>query len=584
MNRMPKKIIADVLVDVLATAGVERIYGLTGDSFNAINDSLRRDGRIQFQHIRHEETAAFAAGAEAAITGKLAVCAASCGPGNLHLINGLFDCQRNRVPVLAIATHIPSTEIGLHYFQETHPQELFKECSEFVELVTNPKQMPEILYRAMNTAIGKKGVAVIVLPGDVSIMEMKAPDTALWKPPVAPHIIPQEEEINTLANHLQTADKVTLFCGAGCAGAHDEVVKLASLLHAPVVHAFRGKEWVEWDNPYNAGMTGLLGYTSGYEAVDNCDLLLMLGTDFPYRPFYPSNAKVIQIDHDPSALGRRALLTQGIIGDVKDTLQILLPKLKQKESTEFSDRIKKTFKKFRSDLDSYAVPAKSGDAHHPQYVVNRINALADEDAIFTFDVGTPVIWSARHLHMNGKRRLLGSFNHGSMANAMMHAIGAQSACPNRQVISLSGDGGFTMMMGDVLSLKQLNLPVKVVVFNNGDLNFIALEMRASGYLDYATKLDNPNFADMAEAIGIKGVHIDSSVTDVDAKLKEAFQHDGPVIIDVAVNDQELAMPPKIDMKQAAGFGRFLVKAMLDGRGTELIDLAKTNWVKYKSLY
>ena len=580
---MAKKRISDVLIEVLANAGIERIYGITGDSLNSVNDSLRRNGKIAFEHVRHEETAAFAAGAEASLTGKLTVCAGSSGPGNLHLINGLFDCHRNRVPVLAIASHIPQSEVGLNYFQETHPENLFKECSSFCELISNPKQMPEILFRAMNAAVGNQDVAVIVLPGDVAVMETEIDELPVWHHPRLPHIVPQREDIEEMSAHLEKGERITLFCGAGCEGAHDEVVELAKRLQAPVVHAFRGKEWVEWDNPYDVGMTGLLGYTSGYRAIEHCDTLIMLGTDFPYRPFYPENAKVIQVDRDPSALGRRVPLTQGIIGTVKDTLKELLPLVGQRENTEFIDTIRKEYTKFRENLDSYAAAESDGVAIHPQYFVSRLNKLAAEDAIFTFDVGTPVIWTARHLKTNGKRRILGSYNHGSMANAMMHAIGAQNACPNRQVISLSGDGGFTMMMGEMLTLKQLNLPIKIFVFNNEELSFIAMEMKASGYLDYATDFVNPDFGKLAEAAGIKGVSIQNS-SEVDEKIMEALNHNGPVIVNVRVDKQELAMPPKIAYQQAKGFSKYLINAILDGRGTELKEMAKTNWMKYKSLF
>ena len=580
---MAKKRISDVLIEVLANAGIERIYGITGDSLNSVNDSLRRNGKIAFEHVRHEETAAFAAGAEASLTGKLTVCAGSSGPGNLHLINGLFDCHRNRVPVLAIASHIPQSEVGLNYFQETHPENLFKECSCFCELISNPKQMPEILFRAMNAAVGNQDVAVIVLPGDVAVMETEIDELPVWHHPRLPHIVPQREDIEEMSAHLEKGERITLFCGAGCEGAHDEVVELAKRLQAPVVHAFRGKEWVEWDNPYDVGMTGLLGYTSGYRAIEHSDTLIMLGTDFPYRPFYPENAKVIQVDRDPSALGRRVPLTQGIIGTVKDTLKELLPLVGQRENTEFIDTIRKEYTKFRENLDGYAAAEPDGVAIHPQYFVSRLNKLAAEDAIFTFDVGTPVIWTARHLKTNGKRRILGSYNHGSMANAMMHAIGAQNACPNRQVISLSGDGGFTMMMGEMLTLKQLNLPIKIFVFNNEELSFIAMEMKASGYLDYATDFVNPDFGKLAEAAGIKGVSIQNS-SEVDEKIMESLNHNGPVIVNVRVDKQELAMPPKIAYQQAKGFSKYLINAILDGRGTELKEMAKTNWMKYKSLY
>ncbi|WP_231867704.1 thiamine pyrophosphate-binding protein [Snodgrassella sp. CFCC 13594] len=409
--------IADLLVDTLVNAGVQRIWGITGDSLNGINDSLRRNGKIEWMHVRHEETAAFAAGAEAAVTGKMAVCAGSCGPGNLHLINGLFDCQRNHVPVLAIASHIPSSEIGLGYFQETHPQELFRECSDFVELVSNPQQMPEILFRAMNVAVGQRGVAVLVIPGDVSLSEIPADTADQWTAPVLPHVLPNAEEINKLASALNESKAITILAGSGCAGAHDEVVALAQKLKAPVVHALRGKEWVEWDNPNDVGMTGLIGFSSGYHAMLNSDTLLMLGTDFPYRPFYPEKAKVFQVDINAANLGKRVPLTQGIIGGVKETAAALLPLLADNKDGTFLDNAKAHYQKTRAELDDLAVSTPAGKPIHPQYVASRISALAADDAVFTADVGTPTVWAARYLHMNGKRRLIGSFNHGSMANA-----------------------------------------------------------------------------------------------------------------------------------------------------------------------
>lgn len=567
--------IADYIATSLADIGVKRIWGITGDSLNGLNDSLRRLGRIEWMHVRHEETAAFAAGAEAAITGKLAVCAGSCGPGNLHLINGLFDCKRNHVPVLAIAAHIPSSEIGLGYFQETHPQDLFKECADFIELVSNPAQFPGVLSRAINTAVGKNGVAVLVIPGDVALS--KAPIT---KPipiafPVAPRILPAVSELETLAQLLNEGKAITILAGSGCAGHHDAVVALANKLKAPVVHALRGKEHVEWDNPFDVGMTGLIGFSSGYQAMENADTLVMLGTDFPYRPFYPTQARIVQIDKDPSALGRRAQLTQGVIGDVGDTIEALLPLLNDQSSSEFLDSAVRHYSKARKSLDELAVATPAGRPIHPQYLAHLVNELAAKDAIFTADVGTPTVWAARYLTMNGQRRLLGSFNHGSMANAMLQAIGAQAAAPEKQVVSFSGDGGFTMMMGDFISLTQLNLPVKIIVFNNGSLGFVAMEMKAGGYLDTATDLQNPNFAAMAQAMGIKGIRVENSI-DLESALRDAFAHQGPVLVDVLTAKQELIIPPKIKIEQAKGFSLYMLKAIFSGRGDEVIELAKTN--------
>jgi len=567
--------VADLLAQTLAEAGVKRIWGVTGDSLNGLNDSLRRLGKIDWMHVRHEETAAFAAGAEAAVTGELAVCAGSCGPGNLHLINGLFDCHRNREPVLAIAAHIPSSEIGLDYFQETHPQELFRECSHFVELVSNPAQMPEVLNRAMCAAIGKRGVAVIVIPGDVALKQAPEGAKQTWTQISPPRMVPSDQDVAKLADILNGSEKITILAGSGCAGAHDAVVSLAEQLEAPVVHALRGKEHVEWDNPFDVGMTGLIGFSSGYHAMLNCDTLLMLGTSFPYRNFYPDKAKIVQIDNDPSQLGRRAPLTLGVTGDVSETIAALLPKLKSGRSTKFLDAAKTHYTKAREALDDLAEPSKPGQPIHPQYLTRLVNEIADEDAIFTADVGTPTVWAARYLTMNGKRRLLGSFNHGSMANAMLQALGAKAAAPKRQVVSLSGDGGFTMMMGDFLSLKQLNLPAKIIVYNNGSLGFVAMEMKAGGYLTSGTDLENPNFAAMAEAIGIKGFRVEESA-DLPEALKQAFEHDGPVLVDVVTAKQELVMPPKIKAEQAKGFSLYMLKAIISGRGDEIVELARTN--------
>jgi pyruvate dehydrogenase (quinone) len=574
---MAKITLAQQLATTLEQAGIKRIWGLTGDSLNGLTDSLRTMDSIEWMHVRHEEVAAFAAGAEAAATGELTVCAGSCGPGNLHLINGLFDCHRNHVPVLAIAAQIPSTEIGLNYFQETHPQELFKECSHFIELVTNPEQMPHVLHRAMRSAILNRGVAVVVIPGDVSLLEVEDKFKP-WPALLAPRTLPAEQDLQRLTDILEHSGKVTLLCGSGCAGAHDEVVALADALGAPVVHALRGKEHVEWDNPFDVGMTGLIGFSSGYHAMLNCDTLIMLGTDFPYRQFYPTDAKIIQVDRNPQALGRRATLDLGIAADVSETIQALLPRLTRKTDRSFLETSLKHYEKARQGLDDLAEPSKAGRPIHPQYVARLLSELADDDAIFTADVGSPTVWAARYLKMNGKRRLIGSFNHGSMANAMPQAIGAQAAFPGRQVISMSGDGGFTMLMGDFISLAQLNLPVKLVVFNNSSLGFVAMEMKAAGYLDTGTELKNPDFAAMSNAMGILGIRVEQS-EDLEPALRRALAHDGPVLVDVVTATQELVMPPSIKLEQAKGFSLYMLKAVMSGRGDEVIELAKTNWLR-----
>ena len=571
---MAKQNVADLIVTTLSGAGVDRIWGVTGDSLNAMNESIRKRGAPEWMMVRHEEVAAFAAGAEAAITGKLAVCAGSCGPGNLHLINGLFDCQRNHVPVLAIAAQIPSSEVGLGYFQETHPQELFRECSHFCELVSNPAQMPEILHRAIRTAIGRQGVSVLVIPGDVAMLAAPDARNPDWPALAAPRLVPAETDLDRLAALLTGDLKVTLLCGSGCAGAHDEVVALADALGAPVVHALRGKEYVEWDNPFDVGMTGLIGFSSGYHAMMNCDLLLMLGTDFPYRHFYPTKAKVVQIDRDPGALGKRVPLDLAINADVGETVRELLPRITRATKRSFLGSARDHYQKAREGLDELARPAPAGRPVHPQYLTKLIDELAADDAIVAADVGTPVVWAARYLTTNGKRRLLFSANHGSMANALPQAMGAQAAAPGRQVITMSGDGGLAMLLGDLLSLKQLNLPVKVIVFDNAVLGFVALEQKAGGFLPVNTALENPDFAAIAEASGILGIRVDASTTLEDA-LRRALAHDGPALVQVRIATQELAMPPAIELEQVKGFSLYALKAVLNGRGDELVELAKT---------
>ncbi len=566
--------IADLMAETLRAAGVKRIYGVAGDSLNGFTDSLRRMKDIDWVHVRHEEAGAFAAGAEAHLTGELAVCAGSCGPGNMHLINGLFDCYRSRVPVLAIAAHIPSNEIGGHYFQETHPEQLFAECSHYVETISNPEQMPRVLDKAIRVAIAERGVAVIVIPGDVAL-QTTAAQAAKWLAPKPPVVRPSESELDALAALLNDGQKITLMCGGGCGGAHDAVVELARVLKAPMVHSLRGKEHVEYDNPFDVGMTGLIGFTSGYAAMKECDTLLLLGTDFPYRQFYPEHAKVAQVDIRAESLGNRCRLELGVVGTVTDTIAALLPKLKPKTDRSFLDAALAHYKKARAGLDELAEGRAGGKVIHPQYVARLLSELADDNAVFTCDVGTQSVWAARYLKMNGKRRLIGSFNHASMANAMPQAIGAQASHKGRQVISMSGDGGFAMLMGDFISLTQLGLPVKVVVLNNGTLGFVEMEMKVSGFVDTAVTLKNPNFAAMAEAMGIKGLRVEDPAK-LEGVLKEALAHKGPVLVDVVSARQELAMPPKTTFDQAYHFGLFTLKAVMDGRAKELVDLARTN--------
>jgi len=571
--------VADQFADVLVAAGVKRIYGIVGDSLNGLTDSLRRQGKIEWIHVRHEEAAAFAAAGEAHLTGELAVCAGSCGPGNLHLINGLFDAHRSRVPVLGIAAQIPSAEIGSGYFQETHPQDTFKECSHFCELISSANQMPRTLEMAIHAAVSKRGVAVVVIPGDVALQS--ASETPLPKAPgllpAEPAVAPADADLDRLAALLNGDARVTMLCGSGCQGAHEQLLSLAERLKAPIVHALKGKEHVEWDNPYDVGMTGLIGFSSGYYAMLDCDVLLMLGTDFPYRQFYPRGdaVRVAQVDQRGEVIGRRTPVDIGVVGDVRATVDALLPRLEEKRDGRHLDYAREHYRKARKGLDELAVGRRGKPPIHPQQVAKAISDAASDDAVFTCDVGLPTVWAARYLAMNGKRRLIGSFWHGSMANAMPQAIGAQATFPKRQVVSLSGDGGFTMLMGDFLTLTQHDLPVKVVVFNNGALGFIEIEQKSSGFLDFGTGFKNPNFAAMAEAVGVRGIRIEDP-GDVESGIAQALAHDGPVLVDAVVSRMVLPIPPGITVEMAKGFTLYMVKAVMSGRGDDLIDLAKAN--------
>lgn len=572
---MSKKTVAEIIVDTLQAAGVKRVFGVVGDSLNGITDAIRTREGIEFVAVRHEEGGAFAAGAEAHLTGDLAVCAGSCGPGNTHLINGLFDCHRSRVPVLAIAAQIPSVEIGTGYFQETHPERLFRECSHYCELIAVPEQAVRMVEQAVAAALGLGGVAVVVIPGDVAYLETDAPDVLL--PTLGRHsaLHPSETDIRQAAELLNAGEKVTIFAGIGCAGAHAELLQTAEALKAPVVHALRGKEFVEPNNPYDVGLTGLLGMPAGYHALMDADTILMLGTDFPYRQFYPEDARVVQVDSRPEHIGRRTRVEIGLVGDVAATLRLLLPHLMPRTDAAYLETAQERHREDTAHLAELATGDAGDTSLHPQHVARLIDELASDDAIFTCDVGTPTIWAARYLTMNGRRRLIGSFVHGSMANAVSQAYGAALAQPGRQVVALCGDGGVAMLLSELLTIRQHKVPVKIIVFNNSALSFVELEMKAAGIVEYGTELDNPDFGAVAEAAGLRGFRV-SDPGNLESVLREALAHDGPALVDAVVKRQELSMPPSIDRKQVAGFSLYAVKALMNGRGSELLELAKTN--------
>ncbi|MFF5937090.1 pyruvate dehydrogenase [Streptomyces sp. NPDC012508] len=573
---MAKQNVAEQFVDILVRAGVRRLYGVVGDSLNPVVDAIRRTPDIDWIQVRHEETAAFAAGAEAQITGRLAACAGSCGPGNLHLINGLYDAHRSMAPVLALASHIPSSEIGLGYFQETHPDRLFSECSHYSELISNPRQMPRLLQTAIQHAIGQSGVSVVSLPGDIA--SEPAPDKA-WETALVtsrPTVRPSDAEITALARMVDEAERVTLFCGSGTAGAHAEVMQFAERVKAPVGHALRGKEWIQYDNPFDVGMSGLLGYGAAYEATHECDLLIMLGTDFPYNAFLPDDVRIVQVDVRPERLGRRSKLDLAVWGDVRETLNCLIPRVRAKADRRFLDRmLKKHADALEGVVKAYTRKVEKHVPIHPEYVASVLDELADDDAVFTVDTGMCNVWAARYVSPNGRRRIIGSFSHGSMANALPQAIGAQFTDRGRQVISMSGDGGFSMLMGDFLTLVQYDLPVKIVLFNNSALSMVELEMLVAGLPSYGTTNHNPDFAAVARAAGAYGIRVEKP-KHLAGALKDAFKHKGPALVDIVTDPNALSIPPKISREMVSGFALSASKIVLDGGVGRMLQMARSN--------
>ncbi len=568
--------VAEELVDTLAQAGVQRIYGIVGDSLNPVTDAIRRSDKLQWVHVRHEETAAFAAGAEAQLTGQLAVCAGSCGPGNLHLINGLYDAHRSGAPVLAIAAHIPSSEIGTDYFQETHPEQLFRECSHYCELISNPRQMPRVLQTAMQHAVSKRGVSVIVLSGDVAATATSSEATAHGLVTATPLVRPTDADLARLADLLNNGRKVAFFCGIGCAGAHDEVVALAEKLKAPVGYSFRGKEWIEYDNPYAVGMSGLLGWGAAYKAMHECDVLLMLGTDFPYETFLPTTPKVAQVDLRAERLGRRCRLDLGLCGDVRDTINALLPLVEPKADRTFLNGMLEQHQTAKRKLRAYVDNVSQQRPIHPEFVAATLDEVAGADAVFSIDTGMCAVWGARYLSAGKGRRILGSFNHGSMANALPQAIGAQLTYPARQVISLSGDGGLAMLMGELLTVVQYRLPVKIVLFDNHRLGMVQLEMEAAGLPYYGCELKNPDFAALAQAVGMMGLRVEDPA-EVRPALEKALAFRGPALVDVVTDPNVLSMPPKASIQQAMGFALAMTKMAFTGEADDVLDTVMANW-------
>lgn len=565
------KTVSEILVDVLTAAGVSNCYGIIGDTLNFVGKAIQKSS-INWVHTRHEEAAAFAAGAEAMITNKLTACAGSCGPGSLHLINGLYESNRNNAPVIVIASQLAATSMGTGFPQEVDFLKVYQDTSVFCQMVNQPQEAQRIFTQAAQAAINKRGVAVVILPSDISKMEIAEQPIQIWQP--QPVTRPNDQEIEKLAEAINQGKKITIYAGYGSKDAHDEVIALAEKLKAPVVHTSRAKDSIAWDNPYQVGMTGMFGTKAGYEAIKECDTLLLLGCGFAWSEYYPDHTSIIQIDHDATQLGLRHPINLGLVGDVKTTLQTVLPKIQARSDSSFLDHYTALFAKIMEKFQSFATP---DDKHpiHPQQLVELIDKYADDDALITADVGTPMLWGARYLSMNGKRRFLTSLKHGTMANSMPQAYGFQKAFPGRQVISLSGDGGLAMLMGDLLTAKQENLPIKIVVFNNSSLNFVEQEQKGEGLVEVYVDLKNGDFRTIAEGCGFSAQSVSKS-SELGTAVQSFLAHKGPALLDVVISDKELIMPPSISYENVKNMVWYGSKAILEGKGKDVIDMIKNN--------
>ena len=570
------KSVAEALVDLMVENGITHVYGIVGDSANPVVDAMRRhSGRIELVHVRNEEAGAFAAGAAALVSGRPTAVLGSSGPGSLHLLNGLYDCKRNGAPVFAIATHIPSTEIGSDYFQETAPEQIFAHCCRYVATITSPTQMPRLAELAMQAAIQERGVGMVILPGDVGAAEIEHPMLEHRVVSERPVVRPTDEALDRAAELVGKAKKIAIFGGDGTREARDEVLQLSRLLHAPVGFAYRGKDVLEYDNPAAVGMTGLLGWGAAQHALTECDLLFILGSDFPYRPFLAAGATIIQVDHRAGHIGRRANVTLGLVGDVGETLRGLIPRLQQRSDSKFLDEAAERHVKHVEHLQTYVTHEGSGSGLRPELVAHTLGELADDDAVFTIDTGMCNVWGARYLRMKQSTRLIASFSHGSMANAMPHAIGAKIGAPDRQVIALCGDGGFSMLMGELLTIAGLDIPVKLMVFNNSTLGMVRAEMMVVGYEPFGTDVRNPDFGAVARAAGIHGERVERA-EDVRPAIERALAHDGPALVDFVTDPRALAVPPHTTVEELKGFALTSAKLVFHGETAEVWKQAKSN--------
>jgi pyruvate dehydrogenase (quinone) len=572
---MAKRKVADIIIDVFEKAGAKHCYGVAGDTLNHVTDAIRRS-TIGWVHVRHEEAGAFAAGAEAYIMNRLTMCAGSCGPGSLHFINGIYESHRNRAPVVLIASQIATTELGIDFPQEVDYKPIYSACSVFCETVYNATEARRLATMAAQTALTRRGAAVLVVPSDIAAFEVDDEGGYSVHQP-QPVTRPSDRELGAIASVLNKGGRITVYAGIGCETAHDQVVMFCDALQAPMVHTSRAKDFLEYENPFNVGMTGVFGTKAGYHAITACETLVLLGCDFAWRQFYPRDARVIQIDIDPTHLGRRHSVEIGVVGDIAATLDVLEPRLVPNTSTEFLQHCRSLYKDALEDFEKQAAPGRTG-LIHPQQVAVLLDKHADDDALFTADAGSPMVWLVRHIRTNGSRRTLTSLLHGTMANAMPQALGLKKSYPKRQVISLSGDGGIAMLLGDLLTVVQEEIPIKIVVFNNGALGFVELEMRVEGLLDAYTDLKNPDFSQLAEVIGFRGWKVDCS-EGLEHALIAFLAHPGPALLDVKVNRSELVFPPHVEAKMVLGTMLYGAKAVLSGRMGDVTDLLARNFIR-----
>ena len=569
-----KKTVAQIIVDILGEAGVKHCYGIVGDTLNQITSAIKKSD-IEWVHVRHEEVGAFAAGAEAYLTDQITACAGSCGPGSLHFINGIYEAQRNRVPVILLASQLITSQQGNDFPQEVDFEAVYKNCSVFCREISDATQVREITTAAIQAAINQRGVAVLVIPYNISLEKIEDKcGHKIYHP--KPIIRPSYKELAEIADIINKNQKVTIFAGQGVYDAHNELIAFAEKIKSPIVHTSRGKDFVEYDNPYNVGMTGMFGVKSGTMAIKECEVLILLGTDFAWPQFYPNNATIIQIDIDATHLGRRHSVNVGVVGSCKPTLAALLPLVNEKHDTKFLETCRTLYSSAMSKLNKKALPSKS--TIHPQYLTELIDKYATDDAVLCADVGSAMVWACRHFNTNGKRRTVISLKHGTMANAMPQALGVQKAFPNRQVITLSGDGGISMLLGDLLTTIQEKLPIKIIVLNNSSLNFVELEQKVEGLVNHYTDLQNPNFAKVAESMGLFSIRVDDSDL-LEAAMQSFLTHSGPALLDVKTSTDELVMPPEIKASQVIGMALYSMKASLSGKIGDVMNLLVDNFIK-----